>query len=211
MSPTRGGFDRNVFVNCPSDSAYLELLRPLLFTVVALGYRPRLSVERSDSAENRLDKICEFIRTSKYSIHDLSRMRASRPGELARMNMPFELGIDYGTRLFGPEKMRGKRFLILERDLHTFRRALSDLSGVDIKPHHNRPTGAMRACRDWFVETVGSRRPPSPGTIWYRFTDFTFDFYRARAADGFTKKDLNIMPISEYISFIQDWVSEKGL
>lgn len=56
------GYASNVFVNCPFDHAYRALLRPLLFTVVYLGYHPRIASERLDSAENRVDKICGLIR-----------------------------------------------------------------------------------------------------------------------------------------------------
>ena len=37
-------FDQNVFVNCPFDEEYLPLLRPLLFTIVYLGFRPRIAL-----------------------------------------------------------------------------------------------------------------------------------------------------------------------
>lgn len=67
-------FDRNVFINCPFDSSYRPLLMVLVFTVVYLGYKPRLSFERSDSAETRIDKIVGLINESKFGIHDLSRM-----------------------------------------------------------------------------------------------------------------------------------------
>jgi hypothetical protein len=35
-------FERNVFVNCPFDEAFYPLLRPLLFTILYLGFRPRM-------------------------------------------------------------------------------------------------------------------------------------------------------------------------
>ena len=71
------------------------------------------------------------------------------------MNMPFELGIDYGSRQHGPEFMRGKKCLILEKEAYDFKAALSDMSGVDIKSHRNKPEEVVRAVRDWFYETVG--------------------------------------------------------
>jgi hypothetical protein len=43
-------FELNVFINCPFDEQYYPLLRPLLFTVVYLGFNPRIASERSDSA-----------------------------------------------------------------------------------------------------------------------------------------------------------------
>ena len=214
MTPPLGGaeqgIENNVFINCPFDEDYDSLLRPLLFTVIYLGFNPRIASERSDSIENRIDKICELIGKSKYSIHDLSRLKAGQEREFYRMNMPFELGIEYGSRRFGPPPLNQKRCLILEKRRYEFMKALSDLSGVDIKAHANQPEQVIRAVRDWFVETVGLRNVASPTVIWYRFNDFASDFYDARSADGFTADDLNMMPIPEYIHFIRRWVAENA-
>jgi hypothetical protein len=205
----RNAFSRNVFVNCPFDSEYLPLLRPLLFTIIHVGFLPRIASERSDSGENRIDKICTLIRACQYSIHDLSRLRASQIGELSRMNMPFELGIEYGSRRFGVQPLTRKKCLVLEKDQHEFQKALSDLSGIDIKHHNNEPSEVVRAVRNWFVETVGLSGVHSASRIWYRFADFASDFYDTRIADGYSAEDLNMMPVPEYIDFIQRWVAES--
>ena len=63
----RAVFERSVFINCPFDQDYLSLLRPLLFTITALGFRPRIASERSDSGEMRLDKIVGLIRSARFS------------------------------------------------------------------------------------------------------------------------------------------------
>jgi len=203
------GFESNVFINCPFDREYYSLLRPLLFTIF-LGFNPRIATERSDSGENRLDKIRELIRDSKYSIHDLSRLQAKKAKEFYRLNMPFELGMDYGARVFGAAFMHGKRCLILEQNLYDFKKALSDLSGVDIKPHHNEPDEVIRAVRDWFVETVGLRRVETATVIWYRFSDFTTAFFEQMLALGSPEKDIEEMPIPEYIDHIRMWVRENA-
>jgi hypothetical protein len=201
-------FERSVFVNCPFDADYLPLLRPLVFTILYLRFTPRIASERSDSGESRIDKICSLIRECQYSVHDLSRLRAGEIGEISRMNMPFEFGIEFGCRLFGTAPLTEKRCLVLEKEPHEFRKAISDVSGIDIKHHGNEPEGIVRAVRDWFVETVGLRRVHSASRIWRRFLAFTFAFYDARLADGFTDRDLNMMPIPEYIDFIEAWLSE---
>jgi hypothetical protein len=89
-------FDRNVFVNCPFDEAYLPLLRPILFVTLYLGLTPRIALENLDSGRPRIEKIIALIEQSKYAVHDLSRMQAERAGEYYRLNMPFELGLDLG-------------------------------------------------------------------------------------------------------------------
>jgi hypothetical protein len=202
-------FDSSVFINCPFDAEYLPLLRPLLFTTTFLGLTPRIASERSDSTENRLDKIVALIRESRLSIHDISRFRAKTAGEVARFNLPFELGLALGSRVFGPSSMQRKCCLILEREPHEFRRALSDLAGVDIKHHNDKGPELVRAVRSWFVETVKLRRVQSPTVIWYRFTDFASDLYDRRKADGFSDDDIESMPVSEYLDSARRWVRHR--
>lgn len=202
-------FSQNVFVNCPFDDEFFPLLRPLLFTIIYLGYIPRIATERSDSGEARLDKICQLISESQYSIHDLSRIQANKSGDFARMNMPFELGIEYGCRKFGSHHFETKKSLVLETEKYRLGRALSDLSGSDIKDHGNEPIEIVRQVRDWFYETVGLKRIDSPKKIWYAFNDFTSDFYSSRKDDGFTDEELNMMPIPEYIDNIHTWVASR--
>jgi len=126
------------------------------------------------------------------------------------MNMPFELGVDYGCRLVGRKPLKAKRFLVLEKDPHEFKKALSDLSGVDIKSHGNEPENLVRAVRDWFVETAGVKGAKSPLALWYAFTDFASDFYDSRMASGYSGDDLNMMPVPEYIDAIRDWLAKKS-
>jgi hypothetical protein len=76
-SPPRD-FEKNVFINCPFDDKYLQLLHSILFAAIYLGFDPRIAAERSDSGEQRVDKICRLIERSKYSIHDLSRLQPER-------------------------------------------------------------------------------------------------------------------------------------
>jgi len=105
-------YEKNVFINCPFDDEYLSLLRPILFTIIYLGFIPRISLESFDSGKPRFNKICELIEQSKYSIHDLSRIKARKKGEYFRLNMPFELGLDIGCRIFQKEKYSDKKHLI---------------------------------------------------------------------------------------------------
>jgi len=72
-----GGFDRSVFVNCPFDDEFRPILEAILFCITDCDLFPRVSTERLD-AENRLDKIVDLIVESRYSIHDLSRVKARR-------------------------------------------------------------------------------------------------------------------------------------
>ena len=198
-----------MFINCPFDSEYASLLRPLLFTIVYFGFSPQIASQTADSGEQRINKILSLILKSKYSIHDLSRIRSAKPGELYRLNMPFELGIDYSCRRIPSGHLRRKRFLVLGAKPHDYKKALSDLAGIDAKSHGNKPDKVVLALRNWFIDTVHLKKADSATVIWYKFTDFNADFYERRKSEGYSKGDLKMMPIREYIAFIRTWINNN--
>jgi len=181
----------------------------MLFTLVHVGLLPRLASERSDSLEQRIEKILRLIQECKYSIHDLSRLKSERANEFSRLNMPFELGVEYGCRRIAKNHLRTKRSLILEKKRYDIQKALSDLNGVDIKCHNNKPTETVQALQHWLIETVGLKDVESPSVIWDRFNEFDYQFYERRKAQGYSKRDLQVMPVQQYIRFIKQWIAFK--
>jgi hypothetical protein len=203
---TKSSFERNVFINCPFDQEFLPLLRPLLFTVLACGFTPRIALERFDSGEARVNKLTELIKSAKYSIHDLSRFRSKQQNEYYRLNMPFEMGLDIGCRLFGSDsKVKQKCCLILEEEQYSWQKALSDLSNSDVKTHHGDPERLVMNVRTWFAEN-GLVALPFGTTIWEDFNEFMTDFYIRRKKEGFKQKDMEFMSVPEYVAFIQSWL-----
>ncbi len=198
-------FSNNVFINCPFDDDYISLLRPLLFTVLYLGYNPRIASERTDSGEARFQKISELIENSRISIHDLSRIQSAKKKEYYRMNMPFELGVDIGCRTYKGGNAKEKKCLILEKKSYRYQKALSDMSGSDVKKHNNEPEEIVRQIRNWFIEN-DIQSADSGTKIWEAFNSFMADFYQKREAEGYRRKDLEMMPVPEYIRFIKDWL-----
>lgn len=201
-------FNRRVFVNCPFDDDYRQLLVSLIFTIKYLDFEPKLSLQNSDSGHSRLDNIVELIRTSKFGIHDLSRIVSSEVGEHVRMNMPFELGIDYGCKKFSSGEAQNKKILVLEKEKYRYQQALSDLSGSDIKNHDNDPMALVKAVRDWFVteelETGVSHR-----TIWYDFNDFSFELEEKLEEQGYQHDDFSTVPIPEIMSYMTSWIANR--
>lgn len=205
-SNTMESSDKNIFINCPYDEEYYTILRPLLFTILYLGFIPRMALDRSDSGEPRLEKIKNLISQSQYSIHDISRLLSSKRKEFYRLNMPFELGFDYGYRCFSNNSNSTKRFLILEKERYRYMSALSDINGLDIKSHQDNPEVLVTVVRNWFVETVGMTNVKSPTVIWYKYLDFNSALYDKKTNEGFTDRDINYMPISELIANIRDFI-----
>jgi len=200
-------FDKNVFINCPFDDDYRQLLLGVVFTVIHFGYKPRLSLERADSAENRIDKIVDLIKESKFGIHDLSRLVSEGAGEVYRMNMPFELGIDFGCKKLKGGKWSGKKILILEKERYRFQQAISDLSGCDIKSHADEVDKVILAVRDWFItEELG--RGDSGAKVWDMFNDFQAYLY-----DEVVEKDghnsVDEVQVSEVIHHMSTWFENQ--
>ena len=200
----------NVFVNCPFDRAYEPLKKALLYAVVALGFRPRIATERADSGEQRVSKICELIQESTFSIHDLSRIKSEKKGDFSRMNMPFELGADYGSRQFAPDKFGTKQFLIIGTKRYDYMRALSDLNGVDIQAHEDDPRILMRIVRNWFVTATGQTKLDAPSVLWYDYGDFNADLYDKLKALGFSDGDIDELPVIEYLDYVRRWLNAKA-
>lgn len=178
-----------------------------MFAVVYLGMTPRLASESNDGGENCLQKIQGLIESSRYSIHDLSRCQAKRKGEHFRLNMPFELGIDYGCRQF-MDGRSDKRFLILEEQRYRFQAAISDISGSDIQSYgsdpQKSPQNAQKQVRNWLVseasvETVAARR------IWARYGDFQEWYWEKKLSEGADDREILEYPTSEVLQEMFKW------
>ena len=198
-------FETNVFINCPLDAEYIDILRPILFCVLRLGFEPRIALERADSAETRIDKIIELIRESRFGIHDISRIRAAKRGEYYRLNMSFELGIDYGCRRLMGQPWSSKKILILEAERYRFQAAISDLSGSDIAVHKNDPVSASNEVRNWLAQELGNTTP-GPAAVWNHFNDFMADNYDLLTARGYSPADVEAQPIGELIVCMREWL-----
>ncbi len=206
MSPN---FNEQVFINCPFDKDYLVLLKPLLFTVSRIGFTPRIASERLDSGEVRLEKIKDLIESCRYGIHDLSRFKAKKAGEFFRMNMPFELGLDLGCRNYHTdERFRTKQILILEEERYSTQKALSDMSFADCKSHKNDSEELVYEVRNWFSE-CGNNGLISASSIWDDYNYFYTDLYEQGIEKGFKPKDIDRLPIGEFITEIQNWNSKN--
>ena len=194
-------FNHNVFVNCPFDEKYSSLLKALLFTIIHCGFNPRISLESSDSSISRLEKIQNLIQESKYSIHDISRCRASKKGEFYRMNMPFEIGLDFGCKRYGETNQQTKDILVLAEEPYHYQKAISDLSGVDIQVHNGKEENIVRCARNWFYTKNPTIKQAT--TIWDDYNTFV-----TYLDADLKKEDVIGMPIPEFIDKAKEYMSK---
>ncbi|MEH3116168.1 MAG: hypothetical protein PGN25_00700 [Methylorubrum populi] len=203
---TAVAFEDCVFINCPFDADYDPLLQAILFCIVYLGLTPRLARERADGGAVRLDKIVTLIEGAKYSIHDLSRCQARKKGEHYRLNMPFELGVDYGCRKYYGGNRASKTILILEERNYRYQAALSDLAGCDIEAHGGSFETAVRKVRNWLVAEAGIKAQGA-GAILDAYDAFQGWYYKRQQAAGFSEQDILDYATPELLAAMRDWVA----
>jgi hypothetical protein len=203
-------FERSVFINCPFDDDFAPILQAIAFCVTDLGFSPRLAPENGDNAASRLDRILTLIRESKYSIHDISRCKSEKRNEYYRMNIPFELGIDYGCREFGNRPYSEKAVLILEATKFDSHKTLSDISGWDIDCHNGQYDKAIGAVRNW-LNTQCTEANVGAERIRGHYADFQAWYYDREIAAGASDSDIRQYPTIKMIQAMQAWKKAQEL
>lgn len=162
-------YSSNVFINCPFDGDYDEILRAIQFTIIDCGFIPRCALEAHDSDDVRIEKILSIINDCKYGIHDISRTDLDAINRLPRFNMPLELGMFIGCKKYGSHE---KKYLILDTEKHRYQKFVSDIAGQDIKAHAGEPEKAVKAVRNWLHGKSNRTTLASGSVIHDRYIKF---------------------------------------
>ncbi|HEV8598919.1 MAG TPA: hypothetical protein VGQ69_06135 [Gemmatimonadales bacterium] len=192
-----------VFVNCPFDAEYWPIFEAIVFCILDCGFTPRSALEFTDSGEVRVHRLRDLIRSSKYAVHDLSRVELSDSSGMPRFNMPFELGLDLGARWFGPRRLQSKRCLVLEGRQYAGHKALSDIAGQDLSHHGNSPTNAIKSVRDWLQGASDRKTLPGPAMINARFAAFSAALPELATTAGLDRHRLSFI---DYVNLTEGWL-----
>lgn len=164
--------DADVFINCPFSADYSEKFNAIVFTVVRSGLTARCAREADDAGENRFDKICRIIRSSRFGIHDISKTEPDSGSSLPRFNMPLELGLFLGARRFGGHLQSGKRTLVLDREPYRYQQFISDIAGQDIHAHGGITDRLIEEVATWLRDATQDLRVPGGRAIAAEFAEF---------------------------------------
>jgi hypothetical protein len=170
-----------------------------------MGFFPRIATENPDNSANRLDRVVELVRGSKLAIHDISRCKSIAANQFMRLNMPFELGIDFGFQIFGDEQGKSKSVLVLENDRYDYRTALSDISGWDIQAHNGDPIVAIRHVVSWLIRSAGAARI-GPARVLADYNTFQEWYWERELALGASEEDIRAYPTVQMIEAMRDWI-----
>jgi hypothetical protein len=115
-----------VFLNIPYDRPFENLLLAYISGISAFGFAPRATLEIPFS-QRRLERIIALIASSRYSVHDLSRVQLDRAApRTPRFNMPFELGLTVGMNC------AKHSWIVCETVRRRINKSLSDLDGTGV-------------------------------------------------------------------------------
>lgn len=196
-------YNDQIFINCPFDNEYQELFYAIVFTILDCGFIPRCTKEINDSSKLRLVSIVKIIRECKYGIHDLSRIELDTKHKLPRFNMPFELGIFYGAKMFGLDAQKKKNFIILEKEDYRYQKYISDLSGADIKNHNNKIEECIVLIRDWLKTSSRRETIPDGNRVISRYNIFLERFKNVCSKRGI---DYKYVPFIDLTFNMSNWL-----
>lgn len=154
---------KSVFINCPFDSDYAPLFDAIVFVTVCCGFRPRSALESGTVSEPRLSRILRALFASKYSIHDLSRCTGEGSDNIARFNMPLELGMAMARRFMQPSDEHD--WLVLVPNGHTYVRFVSDLAAYDPATHDGSVASIVVAVMSWLATRPEAIPPVTPKQV----------------------------------------------
>ena len=183
-------------------------MRAVLFCLVRFGFKPRIATEQSNAAKPRIEKIYELIQGSKYSIHDLSRSQASQANELSRLNMPFELGVDFGCQRYGGNPFSEKVILILEEKPFLYQKTISDLAGSDIAAHKGDFETAVRKVRNWLTLNIPDVDRVGASKVLSEYGDFQEWHIERQLEKGFMEQDIQDYLTSELLDEMLIWFDD---
>lgn len=154
---------KSVFINCPYDPDFEPIFDAIVFATVCCGFMPRSALETGNVADSRMERIVQAIFSSKYSLHDLSRCRGEGSEQLARFNLPLELGIAMARR-FG---VRGKKhdWLLLVPEGHQYVKFVSDLAGFDPMRYDGTAESVVPKVISWLATRPDAVRTPTPKVV----------------------------------------------
>ena len=202
-------YARNVFINCPFDSAYRPLFEAITFAAYDCGFYPRSALEVDDSTEVRIVKITGIIRDSRLAVHDISRTQLDRGTRLPRFNMPLELGMYLGAKFFGSGKQGQKAAIVLDVDRYRYQKFISDIAGQDIRAHGGSTEEAIRQVREFLSTHAGAGVfLPGGDTMVERYSRFR------RALPGMCTKlhlDSSALNFRDLTGLIVTWLDEHPL
>jgi len=172
----------SVFVNCPFDDAYRSQFNAIVFTCVYAGFSPVFAGSSGRSGRPRLERILAALHSCPYSVHDLSRCHGEGSENLARFNMPLELGMAMAIR-GAPAASDAHEYVVLVPDAsRVHQRYISDLAGLDPQTHDGTPARIASEVLAWLLSAAEAPVEVAPDDIVLKLPAFDAAYADLRRA-----------------------------
>ena len=117
-----------VFLNYPFDDDFVPYSDALHFGTIAANLIPVCLFDQSTQDTPRILNLFNAIRYSRYSVHDLSRIKGEGKENFSRHNCPIELGMAF----FHKSSQPTSHYVAFCVDTpYDYQAAASDLAGLD--------------------------------------------------------------------------------
>jgi hypothetical protein len=161
-----------VFINCPFDEAFRAQLEAIVFTCVHAGFYPVLATSGGQTGRPRLERIIAELNACRYSIHDLSRCRGEGDDNLARFNMPLELGMAMAIRANPSASLSHEYLVLVPDDAYLYQRYISDLAGLDPQTHDGTPERLVAEVLAWLLSAAEAPAEVDPEEVISKLPEF---------------------------------------
>jgi hypothetical protein len=148
-----------VFLNYPFDQESEEISLAMHFAVVAAGLLPVCALDLTSPDRPRLEILVQAITSCQYSAHDFSRFKGEGEKNLARFNMPVEMGMALFHALHTHRAAHRCAFFV--SDPHQYRAFVSDLAGLDPLSYGD-PAELLVRMYEWLRDVVNAVFIPRP-------------------------------------------------
>ena len=152
-----------VFLNYPFDEDFKHFSLALHFAVVAARLIPICAFDLTSPDRPRLEMLIDAIVGCNYSAHDLSRIRGEGDQNIARMNVPVEMGMAIFHASHSQREQHRCAFFVPTP--HEHRLVVSDLGGLDPPCYDNDESTLVSKVYEWLrtiVPTDDFNTQPTP-------------------------------------------------
>jgi hypothetical protein len=155
-----------VFINCPYDAKFAPLSDAIFFSIVCAGFIPITANVVGDPSIARPVRILEAVLKSRYSLHDLSRCYGEGDENLARFNMPLELGMAMAWSYVLERASLKHGWNVLVPAGRNLDKLASDLGAYDLKSHNETQLEVVRRVIVWLEPLGGAvANVPTPPQV----------------------------------------------
>lgn len=161
-----------VFINCAFDEAFRAQRDAIVFTCVHAGFFPVMAGSSGRSGRPRLERILDALSCCRYSIHDLSRCRGEGDANLARFNMPLELGMAMQLRGLNGGSGAHEYLVLVPDEQNVHHRYISDLGGLDPQRHDGTPERIVAEVLAWLLTAAEAPAALSPPEVIAKLPEF---------------------------------------